>query len=256
MFIPTFFNRYVYCRPCDLNSLESVRNCAKLVQEKEKKIDALINNAGVRFCPRSYTKDGIETHWSSNHLGHYLLTKLLVNQLQNGGKILYMLDYAYKKAESGIKFGDLNGNDSYDKYYAFYQSQLANLMILQGLAKQLSSKNINVNGVYPGIVRGTEIARHTGLGKSYVSKHVANPILSIAEITAQQAIATPLYLLTAEVNDKITGKLFYNLKEKEIEEDFAKDEAAIQKLLLVDDYWSGLKSKDDIINAVKVENKI
>lgn len=85
-------NKYVYCRPCNLASFQSVRECAKLIQEKEDRIDGLVNNAGVMFAPKSVTEDGMEIHWSVNHLGHFLLTKLLENQLENGGRVLFMVN--------------------------------------------------------------------------------------------------------------------------------------------------------------------
>ena len=231
--------------------MKSVRDCAKMVQEKESKVDALYNNAGVMFIPKSFTQDGIETHWSTNHLGHYLLTRLLTNELINGGKVIYMVDLGYRKAEQGIKFNDLNGEENYDMYYAFYQSQLANVLTIQALAKELQTKNITVNGVYPGIVRDTEIRRYTGRAKSYVSQKVANPFLSLAETTPQLAINTPLFLLNDESVEKITGKLFYNLKEKDLECELAHDLKTAEKLMLVDDYWSGLKTKEEVSIAAK-----
>ena len=47
------------------------------------------------YAPRSYSEDGIEIHWAVNHLGHYLLTKLLKDQLM-GGRVLYMIDMNYR----------------------------------------------------------------------------------------------------------------------------------------------------------------
>ena len=132
-------NKFVYCRPCDLASLQSVRACAKLIQEKEDRIDGLINNAGIMFAPRSYSRDGIEIHWAVNHLGHFLLTRLLTPQLV-GGRVLFMVNLDYRKATEGIKFADINMQDNYDKYYAFYQSQLANVLVMRKLAKELEQR--------------------------------------------------------------------------------------------------------------------
>ena len=94
--ISTFvFFRFLYCTPCDLASFTSIRECANKIKEKEKRIDGLLNNAGVMYAPKSYSEDGIEIHWAVNHLGHYLLTKLLKDQLM-GGRVLYMIDMNYR----------------------------------------------------------------------------------------------------------------------------------------------------------------
>lgn len=62
----------------DLSSLESVRKCAAAIAEKESKIDILINNAGIMACPQWKTKDGFDMQFGTNHLGHFLLTELLL----------------------------------------------------------------------------------------------------------------------------------------------------------------------------------
>ena len=67
----------------DLASLESVRSCAKKIRAKESKIDYLINNAGIMLCPNWKTKDGFEMQMGTNHLGHFLLTELLLPLLKN-----------------------------------------------------------------------------------------------------------------------------------------------------------------------------
>ena len=85
-------NKYVYCRPCDLASFQSITKCAQNISEE--RIDGLLNNAGVMFAPRSFTADGIETHWAVNHLGHFLLTRLLSDRLKNGGRYTYRTFWA------------------------------------------------------------------------------------------------------------------------------------------------------------------
>lgn len=67
--------------PLDLSSLKSVRNCARQLLEKEKRIDLLINNAGIMMCPHAKTEDGFEIQFGTNHLGHFLLTLLLLPKI-------------------------------------------------------------------------------------------------------------------------------------------------------------------------------
>ncbi len=62
----------------DLSSLNSVRECAEKVLEREEKIDILVNNAGVMICPQWKTEDGFDMQFGTNHLGHFLLTEMLL----------------------------------------------------------------------------------------------------------------------------------------------------------------------------------
>merc|ERR1712227_346580 len=66
----------------DLAALASVRECAEQLGNSPEKIDILINNAGIMACPKMKTKDGFEMQFGTNHLGHFLLTNLLMPQLK------------------------------------------------------------------------------------------------------------------------------------------------------------------------------
>ena len=216
-----------------------------MIKSKEERIDGLINNAGVMFAPRGFTVDGIETHWSVNHLGHYLLTRLLSDQLENGGRVIYMVNMDYRKASEGVKFHDINMQKEYDKSYAFYQSQLANVLVMRKLAKELESRLISVNAVYPGVVRGTQIKRYMSFDKSKVSKHISGQFLDTVTTLVDESVHTPLFLLLDRQATGITGKMFYNMNEMAVL-DVGLDEDAGNKLALIDDYWTGLKTKEEI----------
>ena len=243
-------NKFVYCRPCDLGSLQSVRNCAKLIQEKEDRIDGLVNNAGIMFAPRSYTSDGIESHWAVNHLGHFLLTRLLREQLV-GGRVLFMVHLDYRKASEGIRFSDINMQENYDKHYAFYQSQLANVLAVKALSQELKSDCISVNAVYPGIVHSTMIKRHMGVDKSKVVKYGALPFMSLATISPSEAADTVLFLLLDRSVGGETGKMYTKMNEIAMKEELL-DEGAAKRVVNIGDYWSGLKSREELM---KVKNK-
>jgi retinol dehydrogenase-12 len=66
----------------DLASLKSVRECAQKLLEKEEKIDILVNNAGIMTCPNWKTEDGFDMQLGTNHLGHFLLTEMLLPLLK------------------------------------------------------------------------------------------------------------------------------------------------------------------------------
>lgn len=79
-------NGNVFVKLLDLASLESVRQFAKEINAQEDRIDILINNAGIMACPKWKTKDGFETQFGVNHLGHFLLTNLLLDKIKQTGK--------------------------------------------------------------------------------------------------------------------------------------------------------------------------
>lgn len=219
-----------------------------MIKEKEPRIDGLVNNAGIMFAPRAFTEDGIESHWGVNHLGHILLTRLLTDLLEPGGRVLFMVNLEYRKARDGIKFDDINLEKNYDKSYAYYQSQLANVLATQALAEELASKMITVNAIYPGIVRNTRIKRHMGIDKSKFMQYLSRPALWVVEVYPNEAAATPLFMLVDRSVSGLTGKMYANMAEMAIV-DIGKDMTAARKLLAIDDYWAGTKTKEELLGA-------
>ena len=94
-------------------------------------------------------------------------------------------------------------------------------------------------------IRGTQIKRHMGLDKSKVSKHISNTFLGIVEKSVSDAVHTPLFLLLDRSITSMTGKMFTDMNEMAIL-DVGLDEDSGKKLTMINDYWTGLKSKEDI----------
>ena len=134
--------RFVYCRECDLASQKSIREFVDAFKTKESKVDALINNAGIYHAPRSVSADGVEIHFAVNHLGHFLLTSLLTDMIKYSGpgsRIVFLMNLDYRKGK--VVIDDLNfQNRVYDKLEAFYQSQLANMLLVRELARRLKGR--------------------------------------------------------------------------------------------------------------------
>ena len=78
-------NGNVLVEQLDLASLESVRNFSAKINRQEERIDILINNAGIMACPKWKTKDGFEMQFGVNHIGHFLLTNLLLDKIKSSG---------------------------------------------------------------------------------------------------------------------------------------------------------------------------
>ncbi|VUZ41848.1 unnamed protein product, partial [Hymenolepis diminuta] len=145
----------------DLSSFKSIREFVQRVRDRGQKIDILINNAGVMFCPYMQTADGFEMQVGTNHLGHFLLTELLLPEVNAGGKgtrIILLSSVANLHAKDSLL--PLNVDEAhYNSLQCYFRSKLANAMYANYLSKKLLPTGIQTASVHPGGVM-TEISRH------------------------------------------------------------------------------------------------
>ena len=154
-------NSNVHFRKLDLASFDSVRRFAKDVLSEESRLDILINNAGVMNCPFQKTEDGFETQFGVNHLGHFLLTNLLLDKIKQApeGRIVVVSSTGHSFT-SKLDLDTINSEAHYGTYVAYFKSKLANVLFTKSLAKRLAGSNITVNSLCPGAVE-TELLRHS-----------------------------------------------------------------------------------------------
>lgn len=95
-------NGNVFVELLDLASLESIRQFSKKINKQEERIDILVNNAGIMACPKWKTKDGFEMQFGTNHLGHFLLTNLLLEKIKQSGaaRIVNVSSLAYESSHN------------------------------------------------------------------------------------------------------------------------------------------------------------
>lgn len=158
-------NENVEYRHIDLASLASVRKFAQGILDEGIPVDILINNAGIMRCPYWKTEDGFEMQFGVNHLGHFLLTNLLLERIKQSpnARIVNVSSKAYLRC-SGINFDDINSEKSYDPGKAYGQSKLANILFTKVLAEKLRGTSVTTNTLHPGVI-WTELGRH--MEKSY-----------------------------------------------------------------------------------------
>ena len=145
----------------DLASLDSVRKFAAKILEEEPRVDILINNAGVMMIQkRQLTKDGFEMQFGTNHLGHFLLTNLLLDRIKEApsARIVNVSSIAYRFGTMNID--NLNSERSYSPIGAYGQAKLANILFTRGLAKCLRGTNVTTNALHPGGIR-TGLQQHS-----------------------------------------------------------------------------------------------
>ena len=187
----------------DLASLQSVRDFAEEVLSRADKINLLINNAGVMACPRAETKDGFEMQLGVNHLGHFLLTLLLLDRLiaSAPSRIVNLSSLAHTRGK--MHFDDLMLERNYGKWQAYYQSKLANVLFTRELARRLLGTQVTTYAVHPGVVR-TELWRYQGC-----LDRLMRPFFK----TPEQGAQTTLYCALAPELTTISGRYYADCKE-------------------------------------------
>ena len=152
-------NNNVLFMQLDLASLESVRSFSARALDSEAHIDILVNNAGVMACPSMKTVDGFEMQFGVNHLGHFLLTNLLLDRMKEApsARIVNVSSSAHRSGK--INFDDLNSTKNYNRFSAYGRSKLANILFTRSLAKRLEGTKVIANVLHPGLIK-TELARH------------------------------------------------------------------------------------------------
>lgn len=146
----------------DLASLESVREFSKKFHELESHLHILINNAGVMACPKTSTKDGFELHIGTNHLGHFLLTNLLLDRLKLSAPSRVVTVSSLFHFVGKIRKDDLFGDKFYYRWFAYASSKLANILFTRQLAKKLSGTRVTANCLHPGAVH-SDLQRHVNM---------------------------------------------------------------------------------------------
>lgn len=127
----------------DLADLQSVQRFATRFEETHDDLHVLCNNAGVMAIPRKETAEGFETQFGVNHLGHFALTGLLLENLHETAGETRVVTQSSGLHESGeIDFEDLQGERSYDKWDAYSQSKLANLLFAYELQRRFSRAGV------------------------------------------------------------------------------------------------------------------
>ncbi len=124
-------------RSLDLSDLASVRAFA---EQHQGPVDLLINNAGIMAPPRRETKDGFESQFGTNHLGHFALTGLLMPRLlESGGPRVVTQSSGAHRIPGSINFDDLQFEHRYINWRAYGQSKLANLMFCFELQRRAAA---------------------------------------------------------------------------------------------------------------------
>ncbi|KAK4350864.1 hypothetical protein RND71_030177 [Anisodus tanguticus] len=196
----------------DLSSLASVRKFAADFISSCRSLNILINNAGVMAIPFTLSKDNIELQFATNHLGHFLLTNLLLDKMKETtretkreGRIVNVASEAHRVTyREGIRFDKINVQQSYSRYLAYGQSKLANILFTNELTKRLKDDGVEItaNSLNPGAI-STNLFRHMTIVHG-----LASTVGKLVLKNVQQGASTTCYLALNPQVKGVSGEYF------------------------------------------------
>ncbi|KAL7848816.1 hypothetical protein SRHO_G00204410 [Serrasalmus rhombeus] len=223
----------------DLASLKSVRAFAETFLKTEKRLDILINNAGIYM--QGTTEDGLGLMFEVNHIGHFLLTNLLLDRLKEcaPSRIVTVsskfhergnLDFSLLSAHK--EFG--TGDSFFDVLRIYSHSKLCNVLFTHELAKRLQGTNVTCYSLHPGVIN-SELARHS----HPVLRKIIKPIAAVFFKDVEAGAQTTLHCAVQEGIEGLSGQYFSNCAVKKVQPK-ARDDAVAKKLWEVSEKLCGL----------------
>ncbi|MFN2198511.1 MAG: SDR family oxidoreductase [Anaerolineales bacterium] len=244
--------------PLDLASFTAVRQCAAAFQAKGVPLHLLINNAGGSIPGKqaSFSADGFELTFATNHLGHFLLTNLLLEDLKRSAPArvitvsseLHNPDYA-RGPGPDFDYDNLKGEKYYDRQIFYRNSKLANMWFAYELQRRLAGSGVTSNAVCPGFVPAAIAARR----KSPIAKFFYAQIMARMPFARSLEQASDSYLVAATDPKyaEIGGKFIVDGREKR-SSDASYDEELARRLWEHSLVWCGLIENEPAEQALRV----
>jgi NAD(P)-dependent dehydrogenase (short-subunit alcohol dehydrogenase family) len=219
----------------DLSSQSSIRQAAAYLKSHYPRLHVLINNAGVISRNREVTVDGLEMQFAVNHLAYFLLTNLVLPELEAGApsRIINVSSGAHTHA--AMDFNDLQAEQGYQPKRVYSRTKLANILFTYELSRRLGGRGVTANCLNPGVVATQMLADYTGVpvgGGALTRTFGATPV---------QGAETSIYLAVSPEVERVTGKYFERKREIPSSRE-SYDEAAARRLWEVSERLTGLSS--------------
>ena len=206
----------------ELTDLPGIVAAAQQVADMGVPLDMLILNAGIMQLPELQLVHGVERQFAVNHIGHFLLTMRLLDQViaADAGRVVVVSSGAHRWAPLGIRFDNLDGSQDYDPREAYGVSKTANGLFSRELARRLADTNATSNSLHPGVIP-TNLARHLPQREYDMS----NPMFK----TIPEGSATQCYLATSPDVAGVTG-YYYDDCNPAVPNEHMQDDAMAAKL--------------------------
>jgi len=201
-------NNNVRTMALDLTDLDSVRKFVREYNETTNSapVNVLMNNAGVMATPYGKTKQGFELQFGTNHLGHFLLTNLLLPNLKAGSPSRVINVSSAAHTMNGINWDDINWEKKYKPWGAYGQSKTANILFSVELTKRYAGDGIFSNALHPGVITSTSLYVHSGGFMAFM----LGAYSKFAGKNVPQGASTQVYMATAPELERVGGNYFSN----------------------------------------------
>lgn len=208
-------NTEVHVLVADLADQAAIRRLADEFKGRYGRLDVLVNNAGAHLQERRVSADGIELHFAINHLSWFLLTNLLLDELEAAApsRVVNVSSQAMADARqltfvgsprpATVELDDLQSERSFEPMQVYARSKLAMVMCGYVLARRLEGTGVTVNALHPGIVA-------TGIVDD-IAPRLAKPFLGIVRsflLSPEKGAGTAIYLASNPEVEDVTGKYF------------------------------------------------
>ncbi|MFX1280306.1 MAG: SDR family oxidoreductase [Promethearchaeota archaeon] len=189
----------------DLSSQKEIRQFVFDFKERYKRLDVLINNAGVNLSKRTLTEDGIETTFAVNYLAQFLLSNLLFDLLKTSAPAR-IVNVASSVQAKSIYFENVNGEINYSQMKAYSMSKLAVVLFTYEFARRFDGNGVTINCLHPGYVRTNMIRNFRKFVKYFF------PIISLFVIGPKRGAKTSIYCASSPDVEGVSGKYFKKRK--------------------------------------------
>ena len=223
----------------DMADLTSVREAAARFRALDRPLDVLLNNAGLVNTSRRQTVDGFEETLAVNHFAPFLLTGLLLPDIQraSAARIVNVASHAHTFVK-GMGFEDMQAEKNYKTFREYGRSKLANILFTRSLARRLREQAITVNCLHPGAVSTSLGSNNPGV-LSNILPLMLRPFFRSPE----QGAETSIYLCCSEEVSHITGEYFANCKLAKAKP-WARDDEAAERLWKYTEECTGFRYPD------------
>nr|XP_046245142.1 dehydrogenase/reductase SDR family member 13-like [Scatophagus argus] len=232
-------NNQVVFMQLDLASFKSVRSFAENFLKTEPRLDILINNAGVMSS--GHTEDGFGMTFGVNHLGHFLLTNLLLERLQQCGPSRVVTVAALLHRFGNIDFPLLSSNkdlvsgqSAWHNFQAYCNSKLCNVLFIRELANRLEGTSVTCYSLHPGVIY-TELCRSMSLWQQLLIM----PFAKLFFLDPNGGSQTTLYCALQEGVEPFSGRYFSNCALQQVGAK-GRDDALAKKLWEVSERLTNL----------------
>ncbi|MPZ51603.1 MAG: SDR family NAD(P)-dependent oxidoreductase [Acidimicrobiia bacterium] len=226
----------------DLTKLSDVRALASRVRDRYRRLDVLVNNAGVVMFHRQVTPEGLETTFAANHLGPFLLTNLLRDPLAKSApaRVITVSSSGHKHVRN-LPWNDLSTAQQFRPLRVYQTTKLLNVLFTAELSRRLAASGVTANCADPGFVR-THLGRHATGGFGLFLK-ITRPF----QVSVEAGAETSIYLASSSEVAEVTGGYFAKSCPA-VPSALSQDREAAERLWQLSTQLSGLDTEHTIPN--------